>query len=352
MRPKTVEVSREGKSGWMTRAGFLCMAVFVAILASEECGAQSETDYYARGKYCGEQESRCVEQMKDFDDAEAARCSEQLRACIKAAAGEDDANTDSDGDRNLDAPQSIPTSDPTTTSLDAADTVKSDSRSPRCKAALEFLESPSGLLGEWDKLVRRYPIHANAISDFQRQKNELMTLSTRWATSSGPEIAAAIKTTTDLVSETFATVSPGGKAIDTLKDFSSDFAGTTRAQRAEKLYEIVEKAGDVRSAVQGELSDFLVDKFLEHVGQIGAIVKLLKDTRENIQQMREIPAQKEQLVHELQSQLDRLDRYISDYQAQMASGSERMEFITTYQTAVTRLCAADQQKAPTVAPLQ
>lgn len=321
----------------------ICITLLLTIATSQVGGAQSDTQLSEElRKRCGEPYYRCFNASHDDSGAEAI-CVDQLQACVMAAAGKDDADANTEGDPGIDSgPQPI-----------APQPATSDTKtekSPRCKAALEFLESPSGLLGEWDKLGQKYKIRSDGISNFREQKKDLETLTMKWATSSGPEVAAAIKMTADLVNDTFAAVSPTGKAIDTLKDFSLDFAGTSRAQRGEKLYEIVEKAGDLRPAVERELSDYLVEKYLSRAGQIGAGIKLLKHLGENFQQLRKMPSQREELTNELQSQLAQLDGHISEYQAQMASDSDRMEFITTYQAAVTRLCAEDQPNPTEVGP--
>src|SRR5271166_2646594 len=87
-----------------------------------------------------------------------------------------------------------------------------------CEDAVRFVESPNGLLGEWDLATTRYSINHDETTLLKKYKRDLLSDSW-WAASSGPDIARELSTLCKLLNDVLGAMSPTGDPVEAAKDF-------------------------------------------------------------------------------------------------------------------------------------
>jgi hypothetical protein len=210
-----------------------------------------------------------------------------------------------------------------------------------CKIAVPYVESPSGLLGDWDQATSKSSIDRSGISAIQKVKNDLLS-DTWWARSSGPDVANDVSTLCNLLIDVSAAMTPTGKAVDFAKDVSTEFGLQVKAQSV-KIFEAIENGSGVMDAIQGGTANLAIMASQESLKQVGsgqfaAVIGVLKDVQtyaKNAQEGAEFKAT-------VQEQLNRLDEMLNKYGNDDSLQRERMEAIEQIKDTVIAACNEGQ----------
>lgn len=210
-----------------------------------------------------------------------------------------------------------------------------------CKRAVPYVESPSGLLGDWDRAMSRTSIDRSGFASIQKVKNDLLS-DTWWARSKGPDVANDVSTLCNLILDVSAAMTPTGEAVDFAKDVSTYFGLQVKAQSV-KIFQAVETGSNVLEAIQGgtaELSVFAAQESLKRAGagQFGAIIAVLKDVQTRAQNAQEGADFKVTV----QDQLNRLDEMLNKYANDATLQRERLEAIEQIKDTVIAACNEGQ----------
>jgi hypothetical protein len=216
-----------------------------------------------------------------------------------------------------------------------------------CKVVVPYVESPTGLLGEWDQSMRNLKSDRVGIASFQNIKSDLLS-ETWWARSSGADVARNLKTFCSLLIDVSAALSPTGEAASFAKEVGSDF-GSKVKEESVKLFDAINNGGDAMAVIQGgmgELSYQASQGALKRAGggQFSSIIDILKVVQEHSQTTKEAANFKS----EVQAQLHRLDEILSQYTSDVALQRERQEAIESVKDTVIATCNAGQpiQRSP------
>lgn len=230
--------------------------------------------------------------------------------------------------------QSAPTSTQPTQAFPAL-------KAQACKVAVPYVESPSGLLGDWDQATSKTSIDRSGFASIQKVKTDLLS-DTWWARSSGPDVANDVSTLCSLILDVSAAMTPTGKAVDFAKAVSTEFGLQVKAQSV-KIFEAIENGNEVMDAIQGGTANLAIlasQESLKQVGsgQLAAIVGVLKDVQTHAQNAQEGA----EFKATVQDQLARLDEMLNKYANDATLQRERMEAIEQIKDTVIAACNSGQ----------
>ncbi len=219
-----------------------------------------------------------------------------------------------------------------------------------CKVAVPYVESPSGLLGDWDLAMSKSSIDRSGFASIQKVKTDLLS-DTWWARSSGPDVANDVSTLCSLILDVSAAMTPTGKAVDFAKDVSAEFGLEVKAQSV-KIFEAIENGSEVMDAIQGGTANLAIlasQESLKQVGagQLAAIIDVLKHVQENARTAQEAA----EFKATVQEQLSKLDELLNKYGNDATLQRERLEATEQIKDTVIAACNSGQpvQAVPTFA---
>jgi hypothetical protein len=183
-----------------------------------------------------------------------------------------------------------------------------------CKIAVPYVESPSGLLGVWDRDMTKYTIYRDGAGSLQQVKANLLS-DTWWARSSGADIARNVSTLCNLVEHVAAALTPEGKAVDFAKDVSKEF-GMAVKQQSVRVYQAIDKGREAGQGITDVLNDgtdalvmLAAKDGLTRVGagQFNAVIDILKDVADHAKKAKEAS----EFKATVQEQIQKLDSLIN-----------------------------------------
>jgi hypothetical protein len=211
-----------------------------------------------------------------------------------------------------------------------------------CKVAVPYVESQSGLLGDWDRGMTKYTIDRDdGMASIQRVKADLLS-DTWWARSSGPDVAREVSTFSNLLIHISAAMSPAGEAVSFARDVSAEF-GVRVKENSVRVFQAIQNGSNAMDAIQGGTADLAIlaaQESLKKVGagQFAAIIDVMKDVQTNAKQAQEGA----EFKATVQQQLRNLDELLNKYANDMTIQRERLEAVEGVKDAVIAACNSDQ----------
>lgn len=215
-----------------------------------------------------------------------------------------------------------------------------------CPEAVQYVESPTGLVGEFDRVFKQYEIKKEGIASIQKVKDDLLD-DTWWARSSGPDVAREVKFVADGLSDIFGMLSPGGavvKGIQQIEDVTNnqeaiyDTVGQVR-QGVDLIKTAYDQKDDVHKATQkvaADLSMVLMKDFIRMKGY-GRVVPFI-DFGQHLEERAKTEKEGAEFKAEVESQLRKLDTQISVYQNQVNDAVQVMNAMNALHDTVIGVC--------------
>jgi hypothetical protein len=215
-----------------------------------------------------------------------------------------------------------------------------------CKSAVQYVESPSGLFGDWDRTMQKYKGDRGGLGMLEEAKKQLLTDS-YWRTSTAATVATDVHTLCKLTQDVLAAMSPGGNALKTAINVSEDF-GAEVSRRSVQIYQALEKGDEVVGVLKSNTDELTVWGAKEATKAAGysravAIVSVLQDTAEHVKTAKEAIEYKTVVQEQLRS----LDTAINKTQYDMMLQRQQLVAVEALKDAVVAACNAGQ---PTQAP--
>jgi hypothetical protein len=181
-----------------------------------------------------------------------------------------------------------------------------------CKEAVPYVESPSGLLGQWDADMGKYKAYQNGFEAIKVIKDKLLN-DEYWNTSTPAVLANDIHTISKLTEDSLAVLMPGGQVVDNAIRISEDF-GSKVSQKAVLVYQLIEKGDGVIDSLRSSTDELTVLGISEAAkqagyGRVAAAVdalKVLDDHMKNEQDAAKSRDVVQQQVRQLNIQLNEL----------------------------------------------
>lgn len=206
-----------------------------------------------------------------------------------------------------------------------------------CKAAVQYVESPSGLLGVWDTDMTKYTIYRDGVGSLQQVKADLLS-DTWWARSSGADLARNVSTLCNLVQHVASALTPAGGAVDFAANVSKEF-GMAVKQQSVRVYQGIEMGQNIQE-VLADGTDALVllsaQDSLKRAGygQFAAVLDILKDVETHAREAQEAA----EFKLAVQEQIWNLDRLINQNRNDMTAQREKLEAVEALKNAVVAAC--------------
>jgi hypothetical protein len=211
-----------------------------------------------------------------------------------------------------------------------------------CPEAVQYVESPNGLVGEFDRVQRQYQINKNGMASIQKIKDDLLN-DTWWARSSGPDVAREVKFLADGLTDIFGMISPEGEVVKGIQQLenvtpldqsSYDTVGQfgEYVDNIKTAFERKENVDDATKKAAIESSK----KFLKKT-KYARIVPFL-DFAQHLEERAKTKEEGAEFKAEVQSQLQRLDTQLNVYQNQVNDAVKAMNAINALHDAVIGVC--------------
>jgi hypothetical protein len=223
-----------------------------------------------------------------------------------------------------------------------------------CKEAVKYVESPEGLLGDWDRTMNQYLIYRDGTVNIQKVKDNLLS-DTWWARSTGADVAIELNTFCKLFEDVMGTLTPSGEAIDVAKQASIDF-GLKVKERSVEIYRII-KSREVNSTVNlskfpasgtdaplvntiKDITDRLAADAIKEafkrkgMGQVSALLSILQDAEEYAR----VKKESADFKATVQARVRQLDDLMYEYHNDMTLQLERLEADEKIKDAVISAC--------------
>lgn len=215
-----------------------------------------------------------------------------------------------------------------------------------CAEAVAYVESPSGLIAAFDKVLTQYRIRKDGLVSIQGIKKDLLD-DTWWARSSGPDVAREIKFICDGLGDVFGMISPQGKVVSTLREvtditedqeFAYDIAGETR-EAVDSIKAQYDRRGDVNRQVQKEAADLVMKLGKAYITKkgYGRVLPFIS-YGEHLQERAETEEAGIKFKSEVQGQLRKLDVQITELQNQINDARQAIEAMNELPDAVIGVC--------------
>lgn len=206
-----------------------------------------------------------------------------------------------------------------------------------CKEAVSYVESPDGLLGQWDKAMGRHAAYKQGIANTDEIKKQLLS-SAYWRTSTAADAANDVRTFCKLTEHTLALLMPGGAPLKNAIDMSEDF-GAEVSRDAVHVYELIEKGDAVKDVLNSSVDELTVWGTKEAAkkagyGRVIAALDLLEDT-EKYRDTAKAAADYKSLVQE---RVQHLDIQMNQFRNGMDMESEKLLTIEALKDAVIAAC--------------
>jgi hypothetical protein len=211
-----------------------------------------------------------------------------------------------------------------------------------CPEAVQYVESPDGLLGEFDKVFAQYKIKKDGLESIRKVKGDLLD-DTWWARSSGPDVAREVKGVADLLGDVFGMVSPEGEVVKSIQQIENvspmDQAGYGRlgdfresVDNIKGAYEHNENVDDATKKAAIELTK----KFLKNT-KYGRVVPFV-DFAQHLEERALTQEDGYKLKVEVEYQVRRLDSQISEYQNQIDDDVQAINAMNAVHDTVIGVC--------------
>jgi hypothetical protein len=215
-----------------------------------------------------------------------------------------------------------------------------------CKSAVAYVESPSGLLGDWDSTMLRYKGDKGGLEIFQKAKAELLSDS-YWRVGPLATIALNVRTICKITNDVLGTISPGGNEIGMAIKVSEDF-GAEVSRRSVQIYQALENADEVLGLLKSNTNELTLWGAKEAAQQAGygravKIVDVLQDVADHMKTSDE--AIKYQVV--VQQALQNLDIGINKNEYDMLLQRQQLVAVEAQKDAVIAACNSGE---PTQGP--
>jgi hypothetical protein len=215
-----------------------------------------------------------------------------------------------------------------------------------CPEAVQYVESKSGLLGDFDKVFSKYRAVKDGLGVVKKAKEDLLN-DTWWARSSGPDVAREVKFICNGIEDTLGMISPQGKVVNTLREMSDitedqefvhDLVGET-AEGVEMIKSAYERKDDVNRLVQKVAADevMLLGKHYIKKKGLGRFVPFI-EFGEHLQERAETEEAGIKFKVEVQHQLHNLDTQINMFQNQSDDYVQTIEAMNALLDAVIGVC--------------
>jgi hypothetical protein len=215
-----------------------------------------------------------------------------------------------------------------------------------CPEAVQYVESPTGLVGEFDRVFKQYQIKKEGIALIQKVKDDLLN-DTWWARSSGPDVAREVKFVADGLNDIFGMLSPGGEVVNGLKQIedvsaNQEFTNTLVGRvgdgvnvikgaydRKDNVYQAAEK-------VAADVSEIAMKEYIKNkaYGRVLPFINFAEHLAERAKTQKEGA----EFKVEVQSQLRKLDVQINIFQNQVNDAVKAMNAINALHDAVIGVC--------------
>jgi hypothetical protein len=216
-----------------------------------------------------------------------------------------------------------------------------------CKTAVPYVESPSGLLGDWDLAMKKYTIDRDGGLAITEKARQNLLSDAFWRTSSAATVANYIHTFCKLANDAISAAVPGGNSLKAAISVSEDF-GAEVSRRAVHVYELLDKGDQAAEVLKSDADELVVWGAKEAAKQAGygrAISAI--DAIEDIANHIRTGADAADYEATVQQQIQSLNSLINRYQYDMMMQRQQLIAIEALKDAVIAACNADQ---PTQAP--
>ena len=240
----------------------------------------------------------------------------------------------------------------------------------RCREAIAYVESPDGLLGEYDRAVAKADIRHAYERQLTAIKKDLLD-DTWWARSAVADVAREAKFLSDVIVQIYAIFTPSGRAVEAASSmpgwYLENFYGNTEVQIFTKLttralakgaLEAADKADNVAGVVKSaydrredvwaaargagaKAAEIAAEEVLKHalakkgVERLFPAYKLLKAVYERAHLAKEAAELKETV----KVQLERIERALDEVEVQIASDRRTVRAINDIRDVVVRSCS-------------
>lgn len=217
-----------------------------------------------------------------------------------------------------------------------------------CKTAIPYVESPSGLLGDWDVAMKRYTIDRdNGLAKIEDIKKSLLS-DAFWQLNSVRDKARDVFMLCKLTRDIIGAYSPGGNALNGAINVSEDLSMEVN-QLSVQVYQLLEKGEDVHGVLKSGTDELVKWGMKEGAknagyGQAVAAIDVLEEVAKHMETAGEA-ADSRALV---QAEVQKLDIQINRYRNDMVSQREKLEAIEKLKDTVIAACNEGQpiQTAP------
>jgi hypothetical protein len=216
-----------------------------------------------------------------------------------------------------------------------------------CKEAVSYVESPSGLLGQWDADMGKYKAYRNGFEMVKGIKDKLLK-DEYWNTSTPAILANDIHTICKLTEDALAVLMPGGDVVENTVRISEDF-GAKISQKAVHVYQLIEKGDSVTDALRSNTDELTAIGIAEAARQGGygravAAVDALKVLHDHMKNERE--AAESRLV--VQQQVRQLDVQLNELSNRVDQMRDNLVAVEALKDAVIAACNSGKpiQTAP------
>jgi hypothetical protein len=196
-----------------------------------------------------------------------------------------------------------------------------------CPEAVQYVESPSGLVGQFNQAYSQSKIKSDGQASIQKIRDDLLS-DTWWARSSGPDVAREVRFLADSLNDVLGMVSPEGEAVQGLKQLgnvsSRESAAYDMVNKVSEGVDKIKSAYENKDDVHKETVDVSIDlaKVAMQSTGIGQYVPFI-DYAQHLQERAETEEAGSIFKAEVQAQLQKLDIQINTLRNE-ASDADRM----------------------------
>jgi len=331
----------------MKRFSLLPLALLLAAVSAAPAAAQFDWcscipawECEAGDSECSEYRAQAISMLRDVipdcrADADCSRMLDDMCAQICQAIQADDFTVPPDRTPAVDDGDSRPRrtfEDETPVKEKKEKKEEKEKEDPECKKLIRYRDNQ--LLPEWEKHKYKHELALDALKDAKALRDDINS-ENWWTLSAIPEIALAVKTTCNVVSNAVKAVSPQGDLIELGKQMGS----LPKDKRVLMIWKALEAGEEISSLATSTINEILLSFVLEHTGPVGRAVDLLNSTVEDAQKVKETLEAKESYRRTLREQTERLESSMKRYEASMKIAVQNMDAVNAVREAIDRYCS-------------
>lgn len=214
---------------------------------------------------------------------------------------------------------------------------------PECKELIRYRDGQ--LLRDWEKQKVKHDLAREALKDVKNLRDDI-NKDNWWTLSAIPEIALAVKTTCNVVSNAVKAVSPHGDLIELGKQMGS----LPKDKRVLMIWKALEAGESIGDLATSTIDEILLGFVLEHTGPVGRAVDLLDSTVDAAREVKETLEAKESYRRTLREQTENLESSMKRYEASMKIAVRNMDAVNAVREAIDRYCSKRKPPPVTISP--